>query len=188
VRTALAAMVAVAGLALASGSSSEPVATHGIERVQASGNITSTAFPEGGAIPARFTCDGDDVAPPLRWRLAVGGSTHGPPLLMALVVVDVDAPKGPFVHWFVLGLPFSGAFAEGGTPVGATGGTEGRNSFGEVGYSGPCPPPGDGPHRYQFRLYATRVGPEPGATVEDAFGGVPAQRPIAMLTGTYDRS
>jgi Raf kinase inhibitor-like YbhB/YbcL family protein len=148
------------------------------------GTLSSPAFHDGGAIPVRFTCDGQDVSPPIAWRAPSGAS---PGLDYVLLVVDVDAPGGGFVHWLAYQLSGSGSIPEGG-PVP---GNVGTNSFGAAAYSGPCPPGGDAPHRYRFRLYALFASHTPvpaGDTVDELLGGIPSQPPIAELTGTYARS
>lgn len=110
--------------------------------------LSSPAFADGAAIPARHTCDGDDVSPRLIWSGAPDGTRS-----LALVMDDPDAPRSTFTHWVVYDLPSDLAeLAEGSTQ-----GTQGRNSFGRTGYGGPCPPPGDDPHRYRFSLYALDV-------------------------------
>src|SRR5437660_4335319 len=104
--------------------------------------ISSPAFPDGAPIPAQYTCKGADVAPPLTWSAPLGG---------ALVVDDTDAPRGPYVHWIVVGIPPGpGSTGDGQTPAGAT---SLPNSAGQAGYSGPCPPAGTGVHHYRFTLY-----------------------------------
>ena len=95
--------------------------------------LTSTAFAEGETIPRRYTCDGDDVSPPLAWK-GVPARARA----LALVVEDPDAPGGTFVHWTLLDLPARS------TGLGS----------GKRGYRGPCPPEGDAPHHYGFLLYA----------------------------------
>ncbi|MGE0353818.1 MAG: YbhB/YbcL family Raf kinase inhibitor-like protein [Gemmatimonadales bacterium] len=119
--------------------------------------ITSKAFSHGGDIPARFTCDGDDLAPPLSWDGVPPGTAS-----LALIVDDPDAPdpKAPrrtWVHWVVYDIPP----AAGGLPEGAGAGTlppgarEGKNDAGQTGYGGPCPPIGQ--HRYFHKLYALDI-------------------------------
>jgi Raf kinase inhibitor-like YbhB/YbcL family protein len=109
-------------------------------------SVTSPAFHDGGSIPKRFTCDGEDVSPPLRWSGVPAGARE-----LALVVEDQDADR--FVHWTVLDIPPKLAgIAVGRVPAGAV---ETENSFGKRGWGGPCPPEGEGPHRYVFALYAT---------------------------------
>lgn len=108
----------------------------------------STAFNEGETIPTRYTCDGEDVSPPLQWS-AMPPDTQR----FALIMDDPDAPVGTWVHWVVFDIPGD---AE-GLAEGADSGTVGANSWGNHAYGGPCPPPGDGVHRYFFKLYALDV-------------------------------
>ena len=107
--------------------------------------LTSASFSEGGEIPERFTCNGDDLSPALAWT--------GTPLdasSLALVVRDRNA--GGFVHWVVTGIdPFVEGVGEGGLPENAI---AGRNGAGSVGWIGPCPPAGTGVHNYEFALLA----------------------------------
>jgi Raf kinase inhibitor-like YbhB/YbcL family protein len=144
--------------------------------------LVSPAFPAGAAIPRRFTCDGEDASPPLRW--------YGVPRRareLALVVQDPDAPGGTFIHWTVLGIPpTTKRFPEGHVPAGAI---EGKNSFDRQGYTGPCPPKGP-PHRYMFFLYAVSrpLALQPGVSpskVRSALRGVAIAR--GELTGRYGR-
>ncbi|HEY7940734.1 MAG TPA: YbhB/YbcL family Raf kinase inhibitor-like protein [Candidatus Limnocylindrales bacterium] len=141
--------------------------------------VTSSAFANGGAIAARYTCSGADVSPPLAWSHVPNGT-----VAFALVVVDTDASD--FVHWVVSDIPGDlSALA-----AGQRAGVAGRNSFGGVGYGGPCPPVGSGAHHYVFTLYALshRLG----------LGGVPTATQVrtaaakvtlatAHLTGTFRR-
>lgn len=110
--------------------------------------ISSPAFADGGDIPVRHTCDGEDISPRLTWSGTPRGARS-----LALVMDDPDAPRGTFTHWVVHDLPPD--LKEVGE--GATVAVQGRNSFGRMGYGGPCPPPGDQPHRYRFTLYALDV-------------------------------
>jgi Raf kinase inhibitor-like YbhB/YbcL family protein len=127
--------------------------------------IESSAFSEGDTVPAEFTCDGDNVSPPLNWSGVPEDAAE-----LRLTLRDPDAPRGTFTHWSVGGIdPSSSEVGRGTVPAG---GTEERNSFGEAGYGGPCPPPGD-PHRYVFTVEAL-----------DARGEVLAS---AELTTTYGR-
>ena len=110
--------------------------------------VTSPAFRDGGSIPKRFTCDGDDRSPPLRWSGVPVGARE-----LALVVEDPDADR--FVHWTLLRIRADAAgIDEGRAPAGAL---QTENSFGKRGWGGPCPPEGDDPHRYVFALYASEV-------------------------------
>jgi Raf kinase inhibitor-like YbhB/YbcL family protein len=113
--------------------------------------ITSTAFASGAAIPAQYTCDGNDISPPLQWSGVPQGTQS-----LALILDDPDAPGGTFVHWVLFSMPATTTgLAEGSAPGGAlpAGSVEGINDFGNLSYGGPCPPPGSN-HRYYFRLYA----------------------------------
>jgi Raf kinase inhibitor-like YbhB/YbcL family protein len=117
-------------------------------------SITSPDFTDGGPIPRRFTCEGDDVSPALAWSGAPGGTRS-----FALIVDDPDAPdpaapKMTWVHWVLYNLPASmrdlpAAVPSRQLPEQAL---SGRNDWGKSGYGGPCPPTGR--HRYYFRLYA----------------------------------
>lgn len=108
--------------------------------------IESPVFSEGDAVPGRFTCEGDNVSPPLSWSGVPEGTAA-----LRLSLTDPDAPRGTFTHWLVTGIDASSSdVGRGAVPAG---GTEERNSFGETGYGGPCPPPGT-PHRYVFTLEA----------------------------------
>jgi Raf kinase inhibitor-like YbhB/YbcL family protein len=143
--------------------------------------LTSDAFGEGEPIPKRHTCDGDDVSPTLAWSSLPEGARS-----LALIVDDPDAPSGDFVHWLAWNIdPASGGLEE-GVPAPA----QGTNGFGRPGYAGPCPPPGNGPHRYFHRLYALdgELDLEPGAAreqLEDAIEGKVLAE--AQLMGTYQR-
>lgn len=110
--------------------------------------LTSRAFDEGEPIPRKFTCDGDNAAPPLAWSDAPDG-TRG----LALVMDDPDAPHGTFTHWLLYDIPATATeLTDGSVPGKAL-----RNDFGRSGYGGPCPPVGGGPHRYFFTLHAVDV-------------------------------
>jgi Raf kinase inhibitor-like YbhB/YbcL family protein len=112
--------------------------------------LSSPAFDDGEDIPVRHTCDGDNRSPELRWR--------DPPIgtrAFALLVEDPDAPSGNYTHWIVTDIPDTeSSLPEGSRPGGV--GADGVNSFGKVGYGGPCPPRGHGVHRYYFRLHALK--------------------------------
>jgi Raf kinase inhibitor-like YbhB/YbcL family protein len=144
--------------------------------------VTSPDFGDAGPIPSEYTCDGRDRPPRLEWEPAEGaGST-------VLAMVDIDAPGGGFVHWLVYGIPGTDTELGGG----GAGGTEGVNSFGDVGYGGPCPPQGDQPHRYVFTIYAVEEGfdtyPDEGATAEEVLGAIEdAVIAKGSITGTYRR-
>jgi Raf kinase inhibitor-like YbhB/YbcL family protein len=128
--------------------------------------LTSPAFRSGGAIPKRYTCDGADVSPPLRWSTPPAGTRS-----LALSVIDLDAQG--FRHWLAWGIPPTrGGLVAGQHPL-----HEAINGFGRRGYSGPCPPSGH--HRYQFSLYALN------AVVRPPFSGHILT--VARLTARYGR-
>ena len=100
--------------------------------------LTSTAFADGSSIPKKYTCDGEDVAPPLAFEGVPANAKS-----LALVLDDPDAPAGVWDHWVVWNIPAGGGPSQGVT---------GRNSWGRSAWGGPCPPRGE--HRYVFHLYA----------------------------------
>lgn len=112
--------------------------------------LTSTAFPDGGMIPTKYTCDGANVSPPLEWSGAAQGTNS-----LALICDDPDAPGKTWVHWVVFDLPESRTSLPENVPPQETiagGARQGMNDFKKIGYGGPCPP--SGTHRYYFKLYA----------------------------------
>jgi len=126
--------------------------------------LLSSAFTQGGGIPAVYTCDGDDVSPPLRWGLAPEGTA-----CYALLCEDPDAPGGTWVHWVVYDIPGDRTSLPQGVEAAEEledGTLQGTNSWGRIGYGGPCPP--SGTHRYYFRLYAldSRLGLAAGADAD----------------------
>lgn len=140
---------------------------------------------DGGPIDTRNTCDGEDVSPAVSWASPPDGTTE---LAVALVDESATAGDGPFVHWVLVGVdPDDISVFEGDVPVGAV---QAVNSFGTIGYGGPCPPEGDAAHTYRLTLYALNQQNElaDGTTatelldfVEDVAIGA------ADLTGTYRR-
>jgi Raf kinase inhibitor-like YbhB/YbcL family protein len=113
--------------------------------------LTSSALDPSRPIPVRYTCDGQNVSPPLAWSNPPAGTAS-----FALIMDDPDAPSGTFTHWMLCDLQADQhALEEDVASVGApAGAVPGRNDFGALGYGGPCPPKGHGAHRYDFRLYA----------------------------------
>ncbi len=172
------------GLAGCSGQSARGPAqrTEGREAMAAI-TIRSQAFDPGGAIPKKYTGEGEDVSPPLTWE-------NVPPQAKELVLIcdDPDAPRAePWVHWVVYKIPASST----GLPEGsAAGAREGKNDFGRIGYGGPMPPRGHGVHHYHFKLYAvdTEVNLPRGATKDQVLkaieGHIVGQ---GELIGTYER-
>lgn len=114
-------------------------------------SISTKAFAGGGKIPVKYTCSGQNVSPALTWKDVPAGAQS-----LVLILDDPDAPGGEWYHWLVWNIPAHvGGIWEhvAATPVLAGGMVQGGNSFGEMGYGGPCPPRGQ-THRYFFRLYA----------------------------------
>ncbi len=149
-------------------------------------DVASSVFEEGGVMPARYTCDGLDVSPPLSWSSVPDGTQS-----FALIADDPDVPSGTFVHWVLYNLPPDRRRLPEDVPNRETlpsGAAQGVNGAGRVGYMGPCPP--SGTHRYFFKLYALdkQLGLAEGATKADVAkameGHVLAQ---GELMGTYRR-
>lgn len=144
--------------------------------------LTSRAFADGGQIPQKYTCDGEDVNPPL----TISGVPENTQSLV-LIVDDPDAPRGVWDHWLVWKIsPTTGEVPENSVPAGAV---QGTNSFGKVSWGGPCPPPGPA-HRYVFKLYALDISLDLAAgarkaEIEQALTGhILAQ---TQLVGRYGR-
>ena len=116
--------------------------------------VTSSAFQQGGAIPAKYTCEGQDTSPPLAWSGAPSSAKS-----IAMIVDDPDAPdpakpQRVYVHWVVYNIPGGTSSlpenaSKSGMPKGAE---QGKNDWGKPQYGGPCPPIGR--HRYFFKVYA----------------------------------
>ena len=151
-------------------------------------SIRSDAFGADQPIPSRFTCDGEDVSPALSWSDVPEGTQS-----FALITDDPDAPSGVFTHWVMYNtgstLPGLTEGVEKTERPSQGGGFQGRNGFGNIGYGGPCPPPGS-PHHYRFTLYALDglIDLGPGASkqqIQDAIQGHVLGE--AQLVGTYER-
>lgn len=113
-------------------------------------NVGSIAFTEGGMIPRQYTCDGEDMSPPLSWSGIPEGTKS-----IAIIADDPDAPGGMWVHWVVYNLPPDLKGLPENVPAQKTlanGGIQGMTDFRRIGYGGPCPP--SGTHRYFFKVYA----------------------------------
>jgi len=110
--------------------------------------IETSAFGGGASIPSKYTCDGENVSPPLAWHAGPSGTA-----CYALIMDDPDAPAGTWVHWVAWNIPRT-ELAEKVAPEArlADGTCQGKSSFGKTGYGGPCPPSGE--HRYFFKVYA----------------------------------
>jgi Raf kinase inhibitor-like YbhB/YbcL family protein len=148
--------------------------------------LYSPAFPAGELIPSKYTCDGEDISPPLHWKNAPENTRS-----FALVLDDPDAPVGTWDHWVLYNLPAETAALEEGFSARSDlpeGCLRGINSWRKPGYGGPCPPAGT--HRYFFKLYALDV------VLDLPFGATKAQLLTAMerhildqveLMGIYSR-
>ncbi len=149
--------------------------------------VTSPAFDSGRPIPVKYTCQGDDVSPPLRWEGAPANTKS-----FALICDDPDAPGGTWVHWVIYNQPPDAPSLLENTAkaeVLPNGAAQGRNSFGNIGYGGPCPPRGKA-HRYFFKVYALDVAltfkehPDKEKLLAAMKGHLVAQ---GQLMGTYQR-
>ncbi len=148
--------------------------------------MKSPAFEEGGMIPSRYTCDGNDISPRLAWEGIPDGTKS-----IALICDDPDAPMGTWVHWVIFNIHPEAIELPEGVPTQKkleNGSIQGTNDFRKIGYGGPCPP--GGPHRYYFKLYAldTIIELDAGATKKQLLaameGHILAQ---GQLMGKYTR-
>lgn len=135
--------------------------------------VSSQAFEDGGNIPAKYTCEGEDISPPLSIEDVPSDAES-----LALIVDDPDAPGGVFDHWEIWNLPVDLDSIPEDIPSGERvkslgGAIQGKNGFGELGYRGPCPPGGPA-HDYRFKLYAldTEIDLNPGMLKEDLEGRI----------------
>jgi Raf kinase inhibitor-like YbhB/YbcL family protein len=169
--------------AVACGSNIPPPAKEGEMTL----SLSSTAFKEGERLPISYTCDGQDISPPLEWSEPPMGTRA-----FALIVDDPDAPGGVFTHWVIFNLPPDSRKLAEAMPAQAqlsSGALQGKNDFGRIGYNGPCPPAGR-PHHYQFNLYALdqtlslKAGIPRKELVSAMQGHILAQH---RLTGIYQR-
>ncbi|GAB6065311.1 YbhB/YbcL family Raf kinase inhibitor-like protein [Aquifex pyrophilus] len=115
--------------------------------------VFSSAFEYGEVIPKKYTCEGEDISPPIRWEGVSGARSF------VLIMDDPDAPIGTFTHWVVYDIPSNVNELPENFPKSkeVNGIKQGVNDFGRVGYGGPCPPRGHGYHRYFFKVYALDV-------------------------------
>ncbi len=151
--------------------------------------LSSPAFADGQTIPAKYTADGQDISPPLKWSDIPAGTRQ-----LALIMDDPDAPAGTFTHWLLWGLPADlTELAEGvekaPTVAGLAGAKQGTNDFGRIGYGGPAPPPGP-PHHYNFTIYAldTVLDLQPGARRGELLRAIEGHvLATGKLTGLYGR-
>ena len=148
--------------------------------------ISSTAFPDGGMIPSVYTCDGDNISPPLTWTGVPQDAKS-----LAIIFDDPDAPAGTWIHWVIYNLPATLHELPQDIPPTKSldnGAKHGITSFRKFGYGGPCPP--NGTHRYYFKLYALDItlAQEPGLSkselLEAMDGHILAE---GQLMGRYRR-
>jgi Raf kinase inhibitor-like YbhB/YbcL family protein len=150
-----------------------------LPRAPAALRVSSPAFIDGSRLPQRYTCDGDGDEPPVQAGTVPPSTTE-----LALVVSDPDAPGGTYVHVTRYGIPARG---DGSVDHG---GREGRNSAGDISWTAPCPPEGDGAHRYVWSVYALRdpsdleAGAEPGEVTAAVRAGPLAE---GTITARYGR-
>ena len=149
----------------------------------------SSVFKENERIPKVYTCEGQDINPPLKFK---GLSSEAKSI--AIIVDDPDAPIGTFVHWVAWNIPPISEIPEGlpkkeeiTSPVEMV---QGKNDFGRIGYNGPCPPRGHGVHHYHFKVYVldTKLNLKPGSKkrdLEKAMKGHIIQQ--GELIGIYER-
>ena len=152
--------------------------------------IHSPAFSAATPIPAKYTCDGENISVPLRWS---GGPAAAQSY--ALICADPDASNGDWVHWVVYNIPPhlhalpENIDRQAVVEIAGASITQGINSWPRIGYGGPCPP--SGTHRYFFKLYALSLSPTLPANLskklllEKMHGHIIAE---AELMGTYQRS
>jgi Raf kinase inhibitor-like YbhB/YbcL family protein len=128
----------------------EPLGTSEERSHEMTISVSSSAFEEGSMIPSKYTCDGKDISPPLKWEGVPEGTSS-----IALISDDPDAPMGTWVHWVMWNVPPDAQGLPENVPPDSQlpdGSRQGITDFGRSGYGGPCPP--GGTHRYYFKVYA----------------------------------
>ncbi|MGE0206518.1 MAG: YbhB/YbcL family Raf kinase inhibitor-like protein [Candidatus Babeliales bacterium] len=151
-------------------------------------HIASASFEDNHALPAKYTCEGENRSPELHWSGVPAGTQS-----LALLVDDPDAPGGkPFVHWIVFNIPASLKSLPEGVKLKniAPDAKEGKNDFGDSAYGGACPPKGHGIHHYVFTLYALdiKLNLQEGVSKQEflqAMQGHVLKK--AQITGLYQR-
>ncbi len=151
--------------------------------------LSSPAFKDGASIPHKFSCSGKDISPPLRWTKVPSKAQS-----LALIVEDPDAPNLIWDHWILFNLPANiNQLNAHITPenIKYKKAKHGKNNFDQLKYGGPCPPKGDGPHTYYFKLYAldTMLSLDAGVQKKQLLQAmenhIVAQ---GQLKGTFERS
>ncbi len=151
-------------------------------------SLSSPAFGDGEKIPAKYTCEGQDISPQLDWSGIPKGTES-----LTLIVEDPDAPSGIFTHWIIFNIsPDIKGLSEASPTIPRlpNGSLQGGNDFSRIGYGGPCPPPGK-PHRYRFTLYALnkKLDLASGSSRYQVLNGIKNQiLAQGQLTGIYQRS
>jgi Raf kinase inhibitor-like YbhB/YbcL family protein len=149
--------------------------------------LESPVFEHEGNIPQKYTCDGEDVSPPIMWTEVPTNART-----LALICDDPDAPQKDFSHWVVFNIPSgSGALPEhvAASQELADGTRQGKNDFGKLGWGGPCPP--SGTHRYRFTLYAvdTELGIPASSSKNEVEGALKGHViDTAQLRAAYTRA
>ena len=183
-RAVLLALLPIGFLLLTGCGAKEPMPA---EELEATLSLSSPAFQDGGKIPAKHTCEGDDTSPALVWGEPPAGTQS-----FVLIMDDPDAPLGTFTHWVIFNIPPDTRQLAGAIPTQEKlpdGALQGKNGFGRIGYGGPCPPPG-GPHHYQFKLYALdrNLDLKTGASKKQVIDAMQGRiLTWGQLTGTYQR-
>lgn len=172
-------MLVITVAACSSGSVARPEHTETVTSEENAMELTSSAFANQATIPARYTCDGDDISPPLE----ISGIPSGT-ISLVLVMDDPDAPAGVWDHWVAFNIEPRDTIPEAIQDLGIAG----NNSWGRTGYGGPCPP--GGTHRYFFTVYAldTVLDLVTAAGKEDVLTAIEGQvLAEATLMGLYSR-
>jgi len=148
--------------------------------------VTSSAFKEGEMIPKKYTCDGEELSPPLNWTDVPAAAKS-----VALISDDPDAPMGTWVHWVIFNMPADATGLPEGIPADKmlpSGAKQGINGSRGIGYAGPCPP--SGIHRYYFKVYAVdkMLDLEPGIAKKDLLNAMEGHTlGQGQLMGKYKR-
>lgn len=151
--------------------------------------LTTDSISENGNIDPRYTCDLDNSSPELHWENIPPGTAG-----FALIAEDQDSPKGPFTHWLIYNISANIHHLPAGIPPQDSlpnGIRQGMNSFGKLGYGGPCPPPQDQAHRYVFRIIALNHLPSlpPRLQRDHLLRAIqPYILATATVTGLYQRT
>jgi Raf kinase inhibitor-like YbhB/YbcL family protein len=183
----LAAGAALVAAACGSGAAHRPASQRPAPHAPGPIALTST-FGPGGTIPRAYTCDGHDFSPPLRAAGVPGGAVE-----LLIVMRDHDASGGDFIHWAIAHVsPRVVASGEAGSVVLAaghvpSGAVLGRNSFGSLGYRGPCPPSGDPPHHYEITVSALGQASRLSSGFSPPAAGKLDALARGSLTGVYAR-